>query len=286
MRKYALAALLTLAAIIAPAPGIAFHDDSTPLLGSGSATGEAWAAYRFTTDGGKVVGDIEATNVSWPIQGGVLVYDTDGRVAGGAIWTVLEKGNGVLVNANLTPEHQVQVSTLQPVSTEAFGVGIRLNNPDLGPPDWVGEFTFLMWIGGTAERTEHSLRGVPGVGLAGRTSGSHTFLYTSKDFKGLANVQVGDSNANARLNAKTSVTIEARQTLIGNYRSVGTGADQMSVDRPSGPHPCPCSFLDFTPVGLSTPFGPGTYTFNLSGAGAGTTNLHEIVLGGADALLP
>jgi hypothetical protein len=276
--------LFALFVLFSALPAAGFHADDAPLLASGSAPGPAWAAYSFSTSGSRVVTDIVASGIGYPIQAAIYVYDGDNHLVFGFSYTQVTADQGLYVDLNPVGVH-VDVTEPQ-IDGGVLKLGATMNDPSSGGEPAVGTFKQLLWISGTASRVDHSLRGDSGVQFKGKDTGRGTFLFTSKDFEGAVNVQGGGGGVEGRVSADTHKTIDAFNTLIGFYRPSAGSVEEMSVDAPFGHVQCPCTFPSYVEEGFGPPFGPGRYRFNLTGAGATTSQSGEVVLGGADARLP
>lgn len=255
------------------------------MLASNTAPGPAWTSYAFSTDGSKVVTDVVASGVGYPIQGAIYLYHGDGRLAFAFSFTDLSSEEGVYIDIN--PAGQpIHVDVTEPqIQGGVLRMGATLNDPSAGGAPVVGTFKELLWVSGTATQVDHSLRGEPGVRHLGTDSGRDTFIYTAKDFEGAVNVQGGQGGVGGRVNADTHKTLDAFNTLIGFYRPSSGSVEDMSVDTPFGNVDCPCTFPSFLQESFGQPFRAGRYRFNLTGAGASATNPAEVILGGADARL-
>lgn len=283
-----LAALAVVASVlVAPAPGQAFHQEELPLLHSGSRFGSGWFTYSFSTDGAMVATDVVARNVRLPIQAAIYVYDQDNRFVSGFTLTKLSGDTGVLVDATVAGQN-VRVDLLQPQPTQPeFRLGLVWNDPEASGEPLVGTFKQLVWVAGSAGRTEYALRGDPGAAFGGNVrTGSRTFLYTSEDFTGTANLQAGVGAAEARVQQQAYLDYSAFGTLIGAYAPVTEALDVLSVDTPSGSVACACSFRHFVDGGSVPPFRPGGYRFHLTGASVAPNASGEVILGGADVIPP
>lgn len=271
--------------LLSSQPASAFHADDAPLLASGSAPGPAWASYAFSTDGSRAVTDIVASGIGYPVQASIYVYTGNDRLVFGLSYTVLSADEGLYVDLNPGGQN-VHVDATEPqIDGGVLKMGATMNDPSSGGEPAVGTFRLLLWVAGKATRVDHSLRGDTGVHFQGKDTGRETHLYTSKDFEGAANVQGGGGGAEGRVNADTRKTIDVLNTLIGFYRPSSGTVESMSVDAPFGHLECPCTFPTFVEEGLGPPFRAGQYRFNLTGAGASTTDPGEVVLAGADARL-
>ncbi|HEV3475530.1 MAG TPA: hypothetical protein VG602_09205 [Actinomycetota bacterium] len=228
--------------------------------------------------------DIVASGIGYPIQAAVYIYTGDNRLVFGFSFTRVTADQGLYIDLSPAGVH-VDVTEPQ-IDGGVLRLGATMNDPSSGGEPAVGTFKQLLWISGTASRVDHSLRGDSGVHLQGRDTGRETFLYTSKNFEGAVNVQGGGGGVEGRVNADTHKIVDAFNTLIGFYRPSSGSVEDMSVDTPFGRVQCPCTFPSFTSEGFGPPFRAGRYRFNLTGAGATTTQPGEVVLGGADARLP
>jgi hypothetical protein len=266
-------------------PATASHGDALPLLASNTAPGPAWTSYAFSTDGSKVVTDVVASGVGYPIQGAIYIYNGDNRLAFAFSFTAVSPDEGVYIDLN-PAGRPVHVDVTKPqVQGGVLSMGATMNDPSAGGEPAVGTFKLLLWVAGTATQADHSLRGGSGVRHLGTDSGRETFLHTSKDFDGAANVQGGGGAVGGRVNADTHKTRDALNTLIGYYRPSSGSVGDMSVDTPFGRVDCPCSFPGFLKESSGEPFRSGRYVFNLTGAGAHATDPGDVILGGADARL-
>ncbi|MGH2691784.1 MAG: hypothetical protein ACRDHM_04705 [Actinomycetota bacterium] len=275
--------LVLLALSSAAAPARASHDDATPPLDRGESPSPHWVSYAFSTDGAKVVADFEVQQVRKPAQVGYALYDDQNRSIFRYMFVDVDGTTGVYVDGTPAGEN-IHVDLTQPSSESSpIGVALTINGKNVEPV--AGTFKLLMWSAGGGKRHIHSLRGATGSSCLGVASGKDTFLYTGRDFSGTATVVAGvGGSVGARANMETTRTVHAKGTLVGAYLPMISAADEMSVDAPWGSADCPCFFGSFLPNAPSTPFGPGTYTFHDTGAGAAGGE-GEVVLAGADAEL-
>lgn len=290
-------ALVAAAVPLAP-PAMAFHDDEVPVVHAETIDGPGWVAMRFSTDGAKVVFDVEAFGVRRPSQQGGVLYDEDEQRVYGFTSQALEGHTGVVVETHPAPGADLVVDEMQPVPERESGmVGYTFNDPELGGGLRVGTFTMLLWHAGDADQVTFTLRGAEGVTYDTSTSGSETFLYTAKDFRGHTTVRVGGSRLlpesqlgllGARANLDTTLEMTTAGTMVGRFMApftttsgVPQAYDEMHVDTPAGTVDCPCGFFDYEPG--AQPFSAGDYAFHLTGAGVGHA---EVLLGGAVVWLP
>ncbi|MEA2433412.1 MAG: hypothetical protein QOG54_869 [Actinomycetota bacterium] len=135
----------------------------------------------------------------------------------------------------------------------------------------------------------------PGIHILDYEVGSDVRLYVNKDFSAAANASSDAGVAGAAL-VGGEKRFEVDDTLLGAFSPVstlGARAYDLSVSTPEGDQDCElkvgggaeesCSFSDFT-GGLR--YGPGSYTFKATGAGAGPFGWANVMLFVMDARLP
>jgi hypothetical protein len=145
---------------------------------------------------------------------------------------------------------------------------------------------------------------VAGSGLSDvrKELGDETFLFLSDDFESAANVAahamvpttpetkpwIGSvSNAGARATLEAHRTLEIQDTLMLTFGSAALAPTATySIDSPDGPIDCGSYGCGFNRFEGAYHHGPGSYTFNTTGANAGLSYMAELVLAGADARLP
>jgi hypothetical protein len=213
--------------------------------------------------------------------------------------------DGAYVDVNVVPGYPVHFDMSEPTPNYPW-VMSAMNQNGFGTQNpYVGELTFIWWVSGANKGVEFSLGAEEGVEMIGGTeceeplqapcthgigweTGTDTFVYSSRDFSGSATAKAGKGIVSARANLQTSRSVTIDETLAGQFVAFGTHADRMTVDTPSGSvRDCtlsPCSFTSFN----QSRAGPGRYTFNLTGLGAGPalTSFGEVILAGADMHLP
>lgn len=267
-------------------------ESGNPHLHSGSMSGPGWVSYVFRTNGHEVSFEIGARGVQLPVQVGAFVYDANSSGLGDKLvfsWTYLlmDTDDGILVDSRIPRTQGIHADTRVAQSTrETVTVTVTMNDEN-NAQSLVGKYRVLMWTAGEVDATDYSLHGKGSSQYLGHETGDDTFLYTSADFKGPLNAQIGTGTTEARVNKDLSFPIEVGETFIGLYYPVNTPSevDQMWADTPRGEKECPCFFSAFTESFNGQPAGPGEYTFHLDGAHAAPGTESEIVLAGADARL-
>jgi hypothetical protein len=166
-------------------------------------------------------------------------------------------------------------------------VNITFDSASLPP----GTYKALFVAGGDGTGWSWALKGNSGVSApTARTSGSDVYAFSAKDFAGPASAQAyaglgGISSMGAAGNVGTERAITAAHTLVGmGFFAPGTTAKvEMTMQGPGGSQTCNCTLSEFAGPHAA---GPGTWRFTYTGAGAGTSNLSDVLLGVADAYLP
>lgn len=289
-----LTAVVVVWALAATLPASASPDDEMPLLFSGETDKGVWVSHRITTDGATVVTDIEAFAERGSTQVGGLVYDAENHLVFGYIGTSYGHTSGMYVDGRVGDE-SVHVDWTEPDSVRGYERLALTLNPEDSSGGLRGTFKVLMWFAGAAERIAYAVRGESGAAYHGSKSGHDTFVFSSRDFNGAATASVGSGGlAGIRANLATVRAVDIDDTLVGQFVGGGLSGNLMSVVGPRGTQDCPPSLIGlggclFWAVAggdrHGEPLTPGTYTFNLTGLGAGGGN-GEVVLAGADARIP
>lgn len=253
---------------------VAFHEDDLPFVAGGGGPGAGWVGLTLTAENATVALDVTAQDVALPGQGGMLVYDADGALVFGFAFTALSGKTGVLVDLHPAPGTlDVRSDTFMPSQPGGMmGAGLTFEEFD----DTV---KILAWFAGSASSWAWAVRGTDTTEVLASVEGDDTFLYTSEDFSGAANVQAYAQGTGGRVVLGGEVVEEIENGLSGIFIKLVSSVDTLTVERPDGTSQgCPCFFTGGGPT--------GAYTFGLTGAGGGTFSLDEVVLGGADGYLP
>lgn len=277
-----LPALPAAAALPGPASGPA-----RPLLEAG-LPGQGWTAAAVSTDGGQVTSTVRLSEVALPFQAGVRIYDAAGAVVYSATITYLSADEGALVEVAPVDGISVGHDAYVPSSARAAEVEVKVTLNGARSAEHVGDHTIVLWLASRAAREgTWAVAGAPGTSLEGATSGPEVFLATSRDFDGTANVQAGSSGLAARAQVSTRRSVRVRRLLVGSFAPVLTSVDVLAVQTPRGTRQC-VPTCDFSALSGPAAAGPGTYVFTLTGAGAGgkVQNVGDVLLGGADLVLP
>lgn len=279
----ALLAVLALPVLVAPGPASAAE-----LLLSRQLPGSSWTAVSVTTDGAQVSSTLRATDVARPFQAGVRVYDSQRRVVYAATLSALGGAEGVLVQAQaagVAVEHDTRRQ--DPARLADIEVSVVLNEGDSA--DLVGRYTVLLWSAARgAGPGSWRVEGRQGVAAGPALHGGETFLFDSSDFSGTLTAQVGTGGLAARAGYDTERAVRVRRTLVGSFAPVLTSVDVMSVRLPNGSTRSCVPVCEFSGSPSDPVAPPGEYLFRLSGAGAGggLQNAGDVLLGGADVVLP
>ncbi len=293
------------AMLLAASPASATHGYDLPMsLHGGEASGPFWVAYKVKTNGAGVTTHFNVNELTLPSQLGAMIYKGD-TLYFGITQTFLAGYNGALADVNVVPDNPVHFEFSEASPTFPW-TRAAMNMNGFGTPNpYKGELTFVWWIAGGNAGVTHSLdaenNGVSMTGGrmcppeatscaygTGWESGTDTFVYSSEDFAGPANVKAGVGSVAARVNLATARSVTIDGTLIGAFHAFAGHADRLEVDRPAGGRvECPLAGCWFTNVDQARA-GSGTYTFHATGAGAGPwlTGFGELVVGGADLRLP
>lgn len=267
-----------LAFAVAPAHGA----DGTSLALSGDG-GHRWVAVKVSTDGARVTAAIEAATAGFPRHGGALIYDSARRIVNPGIMyadMIGERGARIEVHAPGTPPQTF--GSLDPYPTKA---DFAFSRSIEGSP---GIFWFLFWVAAEADGWTFTLDAATGASILEVAEGPETFVATSTDFESVVRVWAAPGiplvAPGARAQVDGAYTASMSRTFVGSFIAGAQSNNVLGTTLPSGaPVTCPCSFTGQTAPAAP---GPGAYRFTVTGAGAGFTNLSDILVGGADATLP
>jgi hypothetical protein len=280
------------------------------VLASGRDTTTRWTAYKVVSTGASYTMDFAYEIEKDPLQVGGLFYDEQNKFMGGFTWTAYTYQNRVRYEVTTSPtgplvgDHHVETFGYR----ATFAVGGTL-------PGTPGEPTvrkIIIWSSGSlAKGVDWTFKAAPGAALVTNpqtatpvtTTGTRAFVHLSRDFDAAAQVdaqgtapRVPDVVPNgigpgARATALGVLRHKAEQTLVGGFQVLGgtMSANVNPVMRVTAPNgfrqDCLtlCQWFDFqAPTALT----PGTYTFELTGVGAGPGPFSDVLLWGLDATLP
>lgn len=247
----------------------AFHRIDPPIA-SGSAAGPGWASVAFTSTGGELDVEIEATGAS-PVGGGVVLYQ-DGQALFMLTLASLAGHTGILVDSRAAPgspiTHEIDLAGSP---GEGF-MGAAITISGLQP----GSYAAAVFAAGDVSSWGWAARGsATPTGLA---SGSGAWLATDREFTGAANAQAFAQGLGGRANVATTFDVSTVNGLTGIYYwTFYTSQNAMTAETPEGTQVCTCVFFDSP---------PGDYSMTLTGAGAGLEGLTSVIFIGADIGLP
>jgi hypothetical protein len=269
---------------------VAARADSFPVVASGGGPTHGWTAIEWSqTSGAQGVLTVLNSNVGGPGFVSLYLYDATDRGLGGASVGILGNLGDLHYQVNtppITPAEQTIVTT----RSVPYGgqVNVTFDSASLPP----GTYKAIFVAGGDGTGWTWALKGNSAVSPpTATTSGSDVFAYSAKDFSGPASAQAyaggwSVSSMGAAANVHTQRSITASHTLVGiGFLAPGatTAKVEMTMDGPGRVANCYCPLADVTGSGAA---GPGTWRFTYTGAGAGTSNLADVLLGAADASLP
>lgn len=252
-------------------------DTPSQRVHQGGGEGTGWHSHRLTSDGSAFTTTIRLEEPSRPMMLGQIAY-TDGTSSGHLFGQVViwwDSQAGAHVHVFDSTSHEVEVSTYEEHEPgEYIELAMTIEDAE-------ANFLAVQWAdAANATGFSHEVRAEEGVDLIGSKSGNETFLYQARDFEGLASVQGSTPEGGARAQILTQKTIEVENRFVGWFDHTRASEGLMTADTPDGKEECPCRPWDE----LSIEGSPGTYAFNLTGAGA--TNSGQVFLGGADVALP
>ena len=229
--------LLVLTVLLALA-GSAVPASAEALLHSQTLSGTGWTAVRLSTDGTRVTSTLTTTLASRPFQAGVRVYDAAGKPVYTATLTELGSADGVQVQATVVPGVTVSHDGLEESQTRLGSVEVVVTLNET-VRDLVGTYTVVVWVAAKeAGTTAWKVEGAPGTRVQGATAGRETFLYSSSEFTGTANVQAGSNGFAARAGYDTRLGLTVRRTMLGSFSPVLTSADALSYSSPTSGGQC------------------------------------------------
>jgi hypothetical protein len=277
---------LFITAVVAQVPARA---DSLPVIASGGARTHGWAAIEWShASGAQGSLTILNSNVTGPGFASLYLYDATDHGLGGANVGILGNLGDVHSQVNVPPVPPVDQTIVTTRSIPYGGqVTITFDSTSLPP----GTYKAVFVAGGDGTGWTWSLSGNSAVSPpTASTSGSDVYAYSAKDFSGPASAEAyagfgAVSSMGAQVSLHTERAITAAHTLIGiGFFAPGTNVNtEMTMEGPGRTATCSCAFSNFAGPDA---VGPGTWTFRYTGAGAGTSNLADILLGAADVSLP
>jgi hypothetical protein len=228
------------------------------------------------------------SNVKGPGFVSLYVYDARDRGLGGGNVGILGNLGDLHYQVNTPPVPPAE-QTIVTTRSIPYGGEVNVSFDSASLP--AGAYKAIFVAGGDGTGWTWALKGNSAVSPpTSTTSGSDVYAYSAKDLSGPASAQAyagfgGVSSMGAAANVHTQRSITAAHTLVGmGFWAPATAAKvEMTMDGPGRIDACNCPLADFTGPAAA---GPGTWRFMYTGAGAGTSNLADILLGVADAYLP
>jgi hypothetical protein len=156
----------------------------------------------------------------------------------------------------------------------------QANGAPLGLSAATDTYTQVIYVAGGITSWYANQSAPPGTQLLYQASGPEAFLYTEKDFDGLARAEVYPAGLGANALVATDASMHVSHRLFGFTGTFDGEALAMTADTPSGARLCPCTFDSLT----GSP--PGDYVMHASAAGAPASALSDFYVGGADVELP
>lgn len=289
MRRTVVTLVLALTMFGGAAMRMPTHAATLPVIASGGGPTHGWVAIEWSHRGG-AQGVLTVTNNSVTGAGFVTayLYDATNRALGGASVGILGNQGDVHVQANVAPVPAADQTVVTTRSVPYGGVvNITFDSASLPP----GTYKALFIAGGNGRGWSWSLNGNAAVSRpTATTSGSDVYAYSAKDFAGPVSTQAYAGSLNvastgAAVNVGTTRSITAAHALVGiGFFAPSTVAKvDMTMAGPTGARSCTCTLPAFAGPDAA---GPGTWRFTYTGAGAGPSNMADVLLGVADAQLP
>lgn len=277
-----LVALLTVTLLAPLAPlGSAWHKEMGVFM-EGTTPGQGWTAVKLSSQGKTISATVRGCDFDWVHWVEVRLYDADGTLLRRSTGSGNEYREGILVEVD-SDEFAIHYD-----STASTRTGSHCHNARLEVSGLFGVHTLVLIAAGDFDYWTHEILGGFGTEILAVEQDDTAFHYASKDFRGIATVQAWPS-LGAHAAAAGEIPMKVTGTLIGFFSSA-SGGDVMTATGPFGTVACPCTFDEDPALALDTyaapgAWGPGNYTFSLSGAGAGA-DFMDVRLVGADVRFP
>lgn len=268
-----------------------------PVLTAGQRIGGGgWASFAVSSPGGKVRFPLRLDGETSPSELGAWLYDENGAFVAGTAFGVYRSE---VSTYNTVGQGDQTLTLSQKVSGDRqgpIGMAAEVNTP--GP----AKFKLLVWgIGRGVASWQWAMRGGPGVELHGTDSGTRAWYYSGRDFESPANIEANAPGV-ARATVLGTKSIDVQDTFIGGLslwsplsnaslytRTVSTPASpapRICQDNRLLPQTDPFSACTFTEYEGATRAGAGSYTFEITGAGAGAVGEGDVKLWGIDSRMP
>lgn len=251
----------------------AFHTPSSPIVSTGTLEGRGWTGFLVDGTANPLAFEVRGTGNGDFAAGISLFANGKPGVATAGGWFADRTGPSVQTTEGAAEGLKYEII----VETPANGTfTVLLNLWGAGP----GTYGGIVWTSGDIIDWSWTVSSPAPHTLVGFETGTRTFLATSKDFTGPANVQAFAKGIGARASIDAHYPFTVEKGLVGTfgrgpYGSQGT----LTATTPTGERQCLC---DFRP--LNSP--PGAYTLHTTGAGAPMPGFAEVTFIGADARLP
>lgn len=304
--------ILPFAAVAAdPAPG-----PETKTLATASFNGSGWFAVRYQACDGPVLLNVTTTDLSPALATGLFVLD--GKTLDPSYGLIRNSltgsGNTASLRADPGPTKPIEFEHHDAYTTEETIEETAELTPEMHGGTICGTYVMAVFVAADhLASMEMAFRAPPSAELLGHASGEDAFRLTARDFEKASasayaqatlpvlETQRGTLLAPAMARASLEAThhLEIDGTLIGYYGDspTTTGADLLAYDGPAGHREC--GRLSNLPEGVSPSkciwlffdqdrrAPSGSYTFTLTGAGAGSQLTgSEVYLIAADIVLP
>lgn len=285
-----LAATLAAAIVVLAIPlASGFHIEDVEPVAQETSHVPGWVVIPLTTDGTDVTVDGRIDGTGSHVGYGWALLDEEGNALYNRSVVGYTTPSGAHVDVRTEETGRIHESQHEQTGPgfRSVGWGFHLNEP--------GHHAIVMWTAGVLDTWTWTLSVDPnktaGVEVHDPRRGTDTFMHTSSNFTGTANLQAYGLGLGVRAAWNTSLSEQIEGTLFGWYTKSGSpghpnAANEMTVDLPNGSErSCPCHFGD--PTGPYAP-GPGEYTFHHAGGGvmAGFMPPPELIVAGADVQLP
>ena len=276
------------------------------VLAGGRDTSSQWRAYSIRSNGGDYQFDWTMDVKKKPVQIGAYIYNGDDLFQAGFNWTAFTYQDSSHYEVNVIPGQPIIGEPT--IDADGYRQKVSVGGRLYGTEDEPKITKVLVWSSGDLSGgVDWKLSTGPDAAIAtengqvAATSGKDAFVHLSEDFKGVAKggvqrrvppTPVG-SGVGARGAAAMSLTYQVKHAFVGSFSMLGAGSPYaaqaygLKVSGPDGyEKTCAvdqCTWYNAKPT--LTPR-PGSYRFDLTGAGVGIGTFGDVLLWGVDAYLP
>ncbi|MBK5308166.1 MAG: hypothetical protein JJD92_15880 [Frankiaceae bacterium] len=260
-----------------------------PVTYSRNVLGPGWVAFAVRSPGGLVKVPLRLDVEEAPGQLNGFLYDENDAFLGGVGFGVFRSE----ISYFGTVKGPISLSAGEVVQRERSGMMSMIVEVSSDGPQ---TFKLLVWGGGRKLASfQAALRG-EGIEVLGIETGTGAVLATAAQFDAPVNVDA-HANAGGRATITGEKIVTVQDTLVGSFGQMsmslanqppwtGVDANYLAVTTPTSQSLCNPISCNFNAMTGTSRNGPGTYSFTMSGGGAGMAGSDDVLLNVVDARLP